>query len=85
MFQFKLNEFGLMEMVTEDSPQAVKTVVDSAVGVNTTDFTVTASLTSDRGTILSLEQKYMSSGMVLCVGMCVCVHAVCVCCCGCYF
>ena len=76
-----------MEMVTEDSPQAVKTVVDSAVGVNTTDFTVTASLTSDRGTILSLEQKYVFWYGTLCVGMCVCVHAVCVCvcCCGCYF
>ena len=78
MFQFKLNEFGLMEMVTEDSPQAVKTVVDSAVGVNTTDFTVTASLTSDRGTVLLLEQKCMSSGMVVCVCVCVCFP-------GCYF
>ena len=64
MFQFKLNEFGLMEMLTEDSPQAGKTVVDSAVGVNTTDFTVTTSQTSDRGAIWSLE-------------VCVCLYVMC--------
>ncbi|XP_070195250.1 lethal(3)malignant brain tumor-like protein 3 [Littorina saxatilis] len=45
--KFKVNEFGLMEMVTEEQTPPVKTVVDSAVGVNTTDFTITASLTSD--------------------------------------
>ncbi|XP_076440126.1 lethal(3)malignant brain tumor-like protein 3 isoform X2 [Babylonia areolata] len=47
--KFKLNEFGLMEMVADDSPQSVKTVVDSAVGVNTTNFTITAALPSDAG------------------------------------
>ncbi|KAL8570655.1 hypothetical protein ACOMHN_039090 [Nucella lapillus] len=48
--KFKLNEFGLMEMVPEDGAgQGVKTVVDSAVGVNTTNFTITATIPSETG------------------------------------
>ena len=67
-FQFKMNEFGLMEMVNEDSPQ--KSVVDSAVGVNTTDF-VTASATPDGGETGSrMHVCYVRA----CVCICVCVY-----------
>lgn len=37
--KFKVNEFGLMEVVTEEISEP--TMVDSAVGVNTTDFGMT--------------------------------------------